>query len=64
MENVIGRFMEHIAKAIEKNKKNENKNSLEYRLGMNEAYSEVLTIVTKAMIDDHQAIKERNSDGN
>jgi hypothetical protein len=59
MENVIGKFIEYLAQAIEKNKKNEDRHSLEYRLGKNEAYSEALLMMTKGLISESHDISKR-----
>jgi hypothetical protein len=59
MENIIGKLMNLMSEEIENNKENKKNESLEYRLGKNDAYSTVLTMMTKAMIAESDKISNR-----
>ena len=41
MENIIGRIISLMSEEIDKNKENKSNESLEYRLGKNDAYSAI-----------------------
>jgi len=51
--------MNLMSEEIENNKENKKNESLEYRLGKNDAYSTVLTMMTKAMIAESDKISNR-----
>jgi len=59
MENIIGKLMSLMSEEIENNKDNKNNESLEYRLGKNDAYSTVLTMMTKAMVAESDKVSKR-----
>ena len=59
MENILGKIMILMSEEIDKNKENKSNESLEYRLGKNDAYSTVLTMMTKAMVAEHKESSER-----
>ena len=59
MDNIIGKLMDLMSQEIENNKDNKNNESLEYRLGKNDAYSTVLTMMTKAMVAESDKVSKR-----
>lgn len=59
MDNIIGKLMSLMSEEIENNKDNKNNESLEYRLGKNDAYSTVLTMMTKAMVAESDKVSKR-----
>ena len=59
MENIIGRIISLMSEEIDKNKENKSNESLEYRLGKNDAYSAILTMMTKAMVAEHKESSKR-----
>ena len=59
MENILGKIMILMSEEIDKNKENKSNDSLEYRLGKNDAYSAVLTMMTKAMVAEHKESSEK-----
>ena len=59
MDNIIGKLMSLMSEEIENNKDNKNNESLEYRLGKNDAYSTVLTMMTKAMVAESNKVSKR-----
>ena len=59
MENIIGKLMNLMSEEIENNKENKKNESLEYRLGKNDAYSTILTMMTKAMVAESNKVSKR-----
>tara|TARA_R110000851_G_scaffold232863_1_gene385434 strand:+ start:166 stop:396 length:231 start_codon:yes stop_codon:yes gene_type:complete len=59
MENILGKIMILMSEEIDKNKENKSNDSLEYRLGKNDAYSTVLTMMNKAMVAEHKESSKR-----
>ena len=59
MDNIIGKLMSLMSEEIENNKDNKNTESLEYRLGKNDAYSTILTMMTKAMVAESDKVSKR-----
>ena len=59
MDNIIGKLMSLMSEEIENNKDNKNNESLEYRLGKNDAYSTILTMMTKAMVAESNKVSKR-----
>ena len=59
MDNIIGKLMDLMSQEIENNKDNKNNESLEYRLGKNDAYSTILTMMTKAMVAESDKVSKR-----
>ena len=59
MENILGKIMILMSEEIDKNKENKSNDSLEYRLGKNDAYSTVLTMMNKALVAEHKESSKR-----
>jgi hypothetical protein len=49
MDILIGKIATLVEKELEKSKLNTDKKSGEYRLGSNEAYAKVLTLITQTL---------------
>ena len=49
MEILIGKISSLVEQELEKSRENTDKKSGEYRLGSNEAYAKVLTLITQAI---------------
>tara|TARA_R100000656_G_C3869437_1_gene111804 strand:- start:104 stop:277 length:174 start_codon:yes stop_codon:yes gene_type:complete len=54
MENIIGKLTELIRDELAESQVNKEKLSEEYRLGKNEAYAKILSVITKELTNGNK----------